>query len=129
MPTTRARSRAPKEPSVEELKEAIKGIHEELDDLIKRHNTLVEECINLSESHDVLWDWHKRHWDSHKIARVEEPPEETLREEFRAFYSFLFSEICRFGRGAFVLSPLLLFVFLSLYSLVFWVENGYLFKS
>jgi len=128
MPTTRARSRAPKEPSVEELKEAIKEIHEELGDFIKHYNRLVEDHINLSESHDVLWDWHKRHWDSHKIARVEEPPEITLREEFRGFYSFLFSEICQFGRGTLVVSPLLLFVFLSLYSFVFWVD-GYLFKS
>jgi len=65
MPTTRSRSRATREPSAEELKEAIKGIYDELDDIHK----FLEE---LAEAHDSLTDWanglcceHNRHMDWH----------------------------------------------------------------
>ena len=64
MPTTRSRSRAPKEPSVEELKEAIKGIYEELDGIYK-------QIVSVAEAHDSLSDWAERHSDFHNRVRDE----------------------------------------------------------
>ena len=73
MPTTRSRSRATREPSAEELKEAIKGIYDELDVIYK----FLKE---LAEAHDSLTDWakhasynHNRHLDWHL--------EDVLRDE------------------------------------------------
>ena len=71
MPTTRSRSRVTKEPSLEELKEAIKGIYEELDDIYKRNKILVEALV---EDIDNLYDWSERH--SHLHNRVSDELDE-----------------------------------------------------
>ena len=75
MPTTRSRSRATKEPSAEELKEATKGIYEELDNIYKGNKLLVEA---LGKDIYNLYGWSKRHAYFHnrvrdKLDELDEP--------------------------------------------------------
>lgn len=117
MPTTRSRSRATKEPSVEELKEAIKGIYEELDSIYEGNKILVEALV---EDIDSLSDWAERHSDFHKRVRGElfKPP--TVWEEVCEVYSFVFRGLCVFLLFS---CPLLLLVLL-VFSIDFFVGYG-----
>ena len=127
MPTTRSRSRAPKEPSVEEL--GVEKYLEELNERLKKAFTTVEDELNeiykqiisVAEAHDSLSDWAERHSDFHKRVRGElfKPP--TVWEDVCDFYSFVFRDLCVF---LLVSCPLLLLVF----SIDFFVGYG-IFKS
>ena len=103
MPTTRSRSRAPKEPSIEDLedleerieeyskelherlKKAFTIVEEELHDLTEEHNRLVEDHNKLLDSHKFLWDWH---WHQEHVA--------LHREEQPSAFGWLAVVVCSF---------------------------------
>jgi len=122
MPTTRSRSRAPKEPSVEEL--GVEKYLEELNERLKKAFTTVEDELDeIYKQIDSLSDWAEHHSDFHKrvsssLNELYKPP--TVWEDVCEFYSFVFHQLCTF---LLVLCPLLLLVLL-VFSIDFFVGYG-----
>ena len=102
MPTTRSRSRARKELSVEDLEDLEERIEEyskELHERLKKAFTRVEDELDeiytlintLGEDHNNLWGWAKRHSDLHNRVRDEWDKPPTFWEKVCLFCACWFS--------------------------------------
>ena len=135
MPTTRARSRATKEPSVEEFEEHIENHLEELNGRLRRaFKELYEDFHGLIDEHNALVDSHNALRDVvlqplSPMKRFEEESSwlttpTTLLEEVYMIYSFLFFVVSRVvGFAVLIGVPVYLFIFSVSFLVEFLANN------